>query len=83
VAKIMRDAVSSILKNGYNPFNDEPTSIDEVQVMNVPEAVEFVLELKKSKISPNSYQDLRIRLKSFEKWLLGHGFENRYIISLK
>jgi len=80
--KILRDSVSAILKNGYNPYIDEPNRVDEVQLMNIPDAVQFVLKLKKSKLSANSYQDFRIRITAFEKWLLKNGFENRYVTSI-
>lgn len=79
--KILRDAVETILVNGYNPFEDsEP--VDKLKNYNVPDAVTFALELNKSTLKENSYKDFRVRLKSFEKWLLANGFENRYITTV-
>ncbi|MDL2143584.1 site-specific integrase [Flavobacterium tructae] len=79
--KILAKAVESILKNGFNPY-DESTSIDEVKKYNIPDAVTFALELNKKTLKENSYKDFRVRLKSFEKWLLANGFENRYITTV-
>ena len=79
--KILCNAVETILDNGYNPY-DESTSIDETKKYNIPDAITFALELKKNTLKENSYRDFRIRIKSFEKWLLENGFENRYITSV-
>jgi integrase len=79
--KILREAVSAILKNGYNPFNDEKR-VEEAELMNVSQAVNYVLGIKKNSISSSSFQDLRIRLRHFEKWLLEKGFSNRYITAV-
>lgn len=76
--KILREAVQKILENGYSPFENNE-ALDETKKYNIPEAITFVLELKKSTLAENSYTDLKIRLKSFEKWLLEHGYNNRYV----
>ncbi|RKR11137.1 phage integrase family protein [Flavobacterium sp. 90] len=79
--KILRDAVETILVNGYNPFEDS-NPVDQSKNYNIPDAVTFALELNKNTLKENSYRDFRVRLKSFEKWLLANGFENRYITSV-
>ncbi len=79
--KILANAIKTILENGYNPYNESIPN-DELKKYNVPDAVTFVLELKKSTLKENSYRDFRVRLKSFEKWLLSNGFENRYITTV-
>jgi integrase len=76
--KILAKAVETILKNGFNPYDDS-TSIDESKKYNIPEAVTFAIELKKNSLKDNSFRDFRIRLKSFEKWLLTNGYQNRCI----
>lgn len=79
--KILCKAVETILENGFNPYEDN-ISVDETKKYNVSDAITFALELKKSTLKENSYRDFRIRIKSFEKWLLENGFENRYITSV-
>lgn len=79
--KILCKAVAKILENGFNPYLDGD-SIEETPKYNIPDAVLFVLNLRKISLKENSYQDFRIRIKSFEKWLLNNGFENRYITSV-
>jgi integrase len=76
--KILAKAVETILENGFNPYDDS-ISIDESKKYNIPEAVTFAIELKKNSLRDNSFKDFRIRLKSFEKWLLTNGYQNRYI----
>jgi integrase len=79
--KILAKAIETILENGYNPY-DYSISIDESKKYNITEAVTFVLKLKENSLKENSYRDFRIRLKSFEKWLLANGFQNRYITTV-
>lgn len=79
--KILSKAIETILENGYNPY-DDTISVDELKKYNIPDAIAFVLELKKNSLKDNSYRDFRVRLKSFEKWLLANGFENRYITTV-
>lgn len=76
--KILSKAIETILENGFNPYDDS-ISVDESKKYNIPDAVTFALELKKNTLKENSYRDFRVRIKSFEKWLLANGFENRYI----
>ncbi|MFV8374025.1 tyrosine-type recombinase/integrase [Flavobacterium sp. GSP11] len=79
--KILAKAIETILENGFNPY-DDAISIDESKKYNIPDAVTFALELKKNTLKENSYRDFRVRIKSFEKWLLANGFENRYITTV-
>ncbi|MEO8255663.1 MAG: tyrosine-type recombinase/integrase [Flavobacterium sp.] len=79
--KILAKAVETILKNGFSPYDDS-ISVDQLKNYNIPDAVTFALELNKSTLKENSYKDFRVRLKSFEKWLLSNGFENRYITTV-
>ncbi len=81
-AKILIEAISGILKNGYNPFVDEDQiSIEEARKLNIPQAVEFVLTIKKSEYS-TGYTDFKSRLTLFRDWLLKNGLENRYITAV-
>lgn len=80
--KILRDAVEGILQNGYDPYTDENTTVDEAQKLNIPEAIKFVLEIKEKTRAGQSYTDFKSRLKQFEKWLLDNGFQNRYITTV-
>lgn len=79
--KILAKAIETILENGYNPYDDS-ISVDESKKYNIPDAVTFALGLKKNSLKENSYRDFRVRIKSFEKWLLTNGYENRYITSV-
>ncbi|MCV9934677.1 tyrosine-type recombinase/integrase [Flavobacterium sp. LS1R47] len=79
--KILAKAIETILENGYNPYDDS-ISVDESKKYNIPDAITFTLELKKNSLKENSYRDFRVRVKSFEKWLLLNGYENRYITSV-
>lgn len=79
--KILRESVSLILKNGYNPFSSEP-NIDEIKKYNVSDAVDFVLKLKKNSFKESSYKDFESRINQFKKWLLDNGFKGRYIDSV-
>lgn len=81
-AKVLRDAVEAILKNGYDPYFDENIGVDEVSKYNIPEAVNFVLEIKEKTRVGQSFTDFKSRIKRFEKWLLENGFQNRYITTV-
>jgi integrase len=77
--KILAKAVENILENGFNPYDEDSVPVDESKNYSIPDAITFSLELKKNTLKDNSFRDYRIRIKSFEKWLLANGFENRYI----
>ncbi|HLF53526.1 tyrosine-type recombinase/integrase [Flavobacterium sp.] len=79
--KILRNAVATILENGYNPYDDNDF-ISDLKKYNIPDAFKFVLNLKESSLKENSYRDYRVRTASFERWLLQNGFENRYITTV-
>lgn len=79
--KILQQAVLNVLENGGNPYeNNNP--LDEITKYNIKDAVTFVLDLKKNSLKENSYRDFRVRIRSFEKWLLENGFEKKYITSV-
>ncbi|MGL5112162.1 MAG: tyrosine-type recombinase/integrase, partial [Flavobacterium sp.] len=80
--KILAKAVENILENGFNPYNEDSVPVDEVKNYSIADAITFSLELKKNTLKDNSFRDFRIRIKSFEKWLLANGFENRYITTV-
>jgi len=80
--KILAKAVENILENGFNPYDEDSVPVDETKNHSIADAVTFSLELKKNTLKDNSFRDYRIRIKSFEKWLLANGFENRYITAV-
>lgn len=80
--KILAKAVENILENGFNPYDEDSVPVDEVKNYSIADAVTFSLELKINTLKENSFRDFRIRIKSFEKWLLANGFENRYITAV-
>ena len=80
--KILAKAVENILENGFNPYDEDSVPVDEVKNYSIADAITFSLELKKNTLKENSFRDFRIRIKSFEKWLLANGFENRYITAV-
>ena len=79
--KMLRDTVEDILKNGFNPY-EETELIDEVKKYSTVEAIDFVLELTKSKFSASHYSDFNSRLQQFKKWLIKNGWEFRHITSV-
>ncbi|OAZ04714.1 tyrosine-type recombinase/integrase [Flavobacterium succinicans] len=80
--KILAKAVENILENGFNPYDEDYVPVDDAKNYSIADAVTFSLELKKNTLKENSFRDFRIRIKSFEKWLLSNGFENRYITAV-
>lgn len=80
--KILAKAVENILENGFNPYDEDSVPVDETKNYSIADAVTFSLELKKNTLKDNSFRDYRIRIKSFEKWLLANGFENRNITAV-
>lgn len=77
-AKILRDAVEGILRNGYDPYSED-IDVTQTKKYNIPDAVSFALELKANTRTGQSYIDFKSRIKQFENWLLDNGFTNRYI----
>ncbi|HEX8269749.1 MAG TPA: site-specific integrase [Flavobacterium sp.] len=81
-AKVLQQAISGILRAGYNPFLDEEDyNIEEVRKLTIPEAVEFVLQIKRHSYG-TGYTDFKSRLNLFAAWLKKKGFENRHITSV-
>lgn len=81
-AKILIQVVSDILENGYNPYTDESAyAQDQIRQLSVPEAVEFVLRLKKSQYT-TGYKSFESHLRKFQRWLLDHGFQGRLITAV-
>ncbi len=78
-AKVLIQALSIILKNGYNPYSDSDTQIDVIRKMGIMTAVNFVLRLKENHYGAAYYNILKSRLTRFATWLLANGFEGRYI----
>lgn len=68
-AKNLKDAVTQILKNGFNPFSE---LLDNNKAYTIKESFDLVLELKKSILAEKSYSDFQSRINRFKKWL----FEN-------
>ena len=79
---ILCRAIHEILENGYDPFTENIISNTEITKYTLADAINFVLDLKKSTLKENSYRDFRIRIKSFEKWLITNGFENKFITTV-
>ena len=79
--QVLCNAVETILANGYNPYEDT-NSVDESKKYNIADAITFIIDLKSNTLKENSFRDFRIRIKSFEKWLLENGFKDRYITSV-
>ncbi|KGO82196.1 site-specific recombinase XerD [Flavobacterium cauense R2A-7] len=79
--KILRQVVEDILINGFNPY-EETEPLDVVKKYTVPEAFDFILDLKKGVLSPSSFRDFKSRMKQFKEWLISHGWEYRFITSV-
>lgn len=75
--EVLRKSVSLILKNGFNPFDDE-TTVDQIKKHTIVQAVDFVLQLKKNSHKESSFRDFESRINQFKKWLLNNGFDGRY-----
>lgn len=80
--KILRDAVSAILKGGFNPFSSENEDNTQEVKLTVVDAFKLVREVKTNQMEPTSYKDFKSRITQFEVWLLKNGFTNRYISSV-
>lgn len=70
-------SVKSILKNGFNPYNDEP--YHEEKNLTIANAVQLILNLKKNQYTPASYRDFKSRILRFQKWLFENGYFGRLI----
>lgn len=80
--KMLRDSLSDVLRNGYNPYDESETAVDEQKKMTVAEAIKFVVDLKENEYQSHSFIAFRSRLFQFRDWMLKNGFENRYITSV-
>lgn len=80
-AEILRDVISKELKDGYNPYviGTGETNVGKVQHMDVAEAIEYVLEIKKRSYAETSFPDFKSRLTQFKKWLYSKGYRGRSI----
>ena len=73
------EAVLGIPKDGYNPFTDENEfTVDETRKLTIPEAIEFVLSIKKHEYT-TGFTDFKSRFNMFSDWLLANKFENWFI----
>ena len=78
-ANVLVKTVREILRTGqYNPYSDNDNSVDEIPRLTVPEAVKFVLEIKKNEYK-GGYIDFKSRVTKFQTWLLDNHFKNRFI----
>lgn len=77
--EVVRKAISGILKNGYNPFDDSSLPIDQHKNLSIPQAVKLVLDFKEKTLKESSFKDFKSRINQFKNWLLDNGYQNRYI----
>lgn len=68
-AKNLRDAISKILKNGFNPYSD---LLEDKKDYSIKECVSLVFDLKKATLSEKSYSDFKSRINRFSKWLFSN-----------
>lgn len=78
---ILLKAVESILEDGHNPY-DDVKPLDQAKSYTIEDAVTYALKIKENSLRETSYNDFKIRVKDFEKWLLTNGFKNRLINSI-
>jgi len=87
--------LSKILKDGYNPFEEnqdlynkeiEKDSTSKVEIeepkMTIKEAIDFVLNLKKQTLSHTSYRGLNNRMINFIDWIGENHSKSKTIQSL-
>jgi len=89
-ARNLREAVASVLSQGYDPFMDEKTGrvrvvtatpVDQVQQMTVDQAFDFVLDLKRPAYG-TGFADFKSRVNRFRRWLEKHKFVDRPVSDL-
>lgn len=83
--KTMQRNLSTLLKDGIDPFNPENKyefDTEENSNQSINEAFEFALNIKISTLAETSYKGLEGRIQRFEKWLKENGFKNRQITSV-
>ena len=79
-SKNLREAVSIILKNGFNPFTS--SKLDEINLSySIKKAFEFAINFKKTTLSDNSFSDFRIRVLKFQKWIQNNGIDENLNIN--
>ncbi|WP_395074783.1 tyrosine-type recombinase/integrase [Flavobacterium sp.] len=79
---ILCKAITEILEDGYNPYEENNLEIEEAKIFTINDAFDFVLEHKKRTLRDSSFADFKVRINSFKKWLIDKGFENRDINSI-
>ena len=73
-SKNLREAVSIILKNGFNPFTS--SKLDQTNLTySIKKAFNFAINYKKNTLSENSFSDFRIRVNKFQKWIQNNGID--------
>lgn len=78
---ILRNTVHQILKDGFNPYqdNDKKYYVDD-KVYSFNEAIEFTLKIKEKMLKKSSYQDFRIRILNFQKFIKKIYFDEKNVI---
>lgn len=72
-AKIIMEALESMLKNGFNPYDNaikSKTKKTVSEVKTVKEAVKFALNHAQKTYAEASYPDFKSRIRQFEKYLI-------------
>lgn len=83
ILETFKKSLSKLLKSGFNPFTpDNFTNNEDIKEYTVPEAFNYALSIKKKVLNETSYTNYEGRIKRFLKWLIAHGYENRFITSV-
>lgn len=72
-ANSMRDAITVMLEDGWNPFNGNIESEREERHIPLSDLLDRLLEVKKSSIKPKSYRNYYDGLRWFKDWLRKKG----------
>jgi integrase len=82
VLVVLRKRLSQFLKDGYNPYEDNPSDVPTKEEKNKTEkkkekqtgtpiksAFEKALELKKNSVAETTYVNYKSKMEKFQKWL--------------
>lgn len=81
-AKIIMEALKTMLENGFNPYEDTAKSNTKKTISDiktVQDAVKFALNHAKITYAEASYPDFKSRIKQFEKYLIDNQLGERPI----
>lgn len=78
-----KKSLSILLKNGYNPYDEEETVeaeiIEEDIILTIEEAFAMGIKLKEKVLAEKPFATFKLRTNHFKDWLNKKGFQNKQI----